>query len=529
MVSRHERAEPGMSWQDEANEIEARRRLARELGGKEAVERHHARGRLTVRERIERLIDADSFHEAGETAGDGERDESGRLTAFQPTNFVVGTARIGERPCVVAGDDFTIRGGAYSPASLKKTQYADGLAIRRRIPLVRLIEGGGASVSGAYGSRGRSGYDLTAPPPMNVLAMEALATVPVACAALGPCAGFPAARLAASHFSVMTQGTAVVLTGGPDLVERATGKRLTKEELGGPKVHTKSGVVNNLATDEDDALRQIRTFLSYLPPSVYGLPPVLPTDDPKDRVEEELLSIIPRERRKPYKVRRVIALVVDRDSFFELSPGYGRTQVTGLARIAGQPVGVIANDPMIYAGGMSADGARKIRRFAETCDAFHLPIVSFVDEPGFMIGPEAEAAGTIRYGMEALFAVLQTRVPWISIVVRKSFGVAQGIHYGPNATVIAWPSMMSGALPVESGVQLAFRREIEASPDPEARRRELEDEMFTAQSVFPRAEEFGVHDLIDPRRTRPLLCRWVDEIQTELESLPGPRTYTMRP
>jgi methylmalonyl-CoA decarboxylase subunit alpha len=518
-----------MSWQDEADEIEARRRAARELGGKEAVERQHARGRLTVRERIERLVDPDSFHEAGDTAGDAERDESGRLASFRPTNFVVGAATLGGRPCVVAGDDFTISGGAYSPASLKKTQYADGLAIRRRIPLVRLIEGGGASVSGAYGSRGRSGYDLTAPPPMNVLALEALATVPVACAALGPCAGFPAARLAASHFSVMTRDTAVVLTGGPELVERATGKRLTKEELGGAKVHTKSGVVDNVAADEDDALQQIRAFLSYLPPSVHEPAPRTPTDDPEDRTEEELLAIVPRERRKPYKVRRVIQLVADRGSFFELAAGYGRTQCVGLARIAGQPVGVIANDAMIYAGGMSADGARKIRRFVETCDAFHLPVVSFVDEPGFLIGPEAEAAGTIRYGMEAMFAVLQTRVPWMSIVLRKSFGVAQGIHYGPGATVIAWPSMMSGALPVESGVQLAFKRDIERAADPEARRRELEDEMFAAQSVFPRAEEFGVHELIDPRRTRPVLCRWVEEIQPELRHLLGPRTYTMRP
>lgn len=518
-----------MSWQDEADEIEARRRLARELGGKEAVERQHARGRGTVRERIEKLVDEGSFREAGETAGDAERDDAGRLASFRPTNFVVGAAQIGGRPCVVAGDDFTISGGAYSPASLKKTQYADGLAIRRRIPLVRLIEGGGASVSGAYGSRGRSGYDLTAPPPMNVLALEALATVPVACAALGPCAGFPAARLAASHFSVMTKDTAVVLTGGPELVERATGKRLTKEELGGAKVHTRSGVVDNVAADEDDALRQIRRFLSYLPSSVFERAPRAPCEDPVDRTEEELLSIVPRERRKPYKVRRVIQLAVDHGSFFELAAGYGRTQVTGLARVAGQPVGVMANDPMIYAGGMSADGARKLRRFVETCDAFHLPIVSFVDEPGFLIGPEAEAAGTIRYGMEAMFAVLQTRVPWISIVLRKSFGVAQGIHYGPGATVVAWPSMMSGALPVESGVQLAFKKEIERAPDPEARRRELEDEMFAAQSVFPRAEEFGVHELIDPRRTRPLLCRWAEEIQPELRHALGPRAYTMRP
>jgi acetyl-CoA carboxylase carboxyltransferase component len=518
-----------MSWQDEADEIEARRRLAHELGGKQAVERQHARGRLTVRERIERLVDAESFHEIGEIAGDAERDDAGRLASFRATNLVMGTARLAGRPCVVAGDDFTIQGGAYSPAGLKKVQHADGLAIRRRIPLVRLVEGGGASVSGAYGSRGRSGYDLTAPPPMNLLAMEALATVPVACAALGPCAGFPAARLAASHFSVMTRDTAVVLTGGPELVERATGRRFTKEELGGAKVHTRSGVVDNVAADEDDALAQIRRFLSYLPASVYDLAPAAECDDPPDRAEEELLAIVPRERRKPYKVRRVIQLVVDHGSFFELAAGYGRTQVTGFARVLGRPVGVIANDPMIYAGGMSADGARKIRRFVETCDAFHLPIVSFVDEPGFLIGPEAEAAGTIRYGMEAIFSVLQARVPWLSIVLRKSFGVAQGIHYGRDATVVAWPSMMSGALPVESGVQLAFKKEIERAADPEARRRELEDEMFTAQSVFPRAEELGVHELIDPRRTRPWLCRWIEEVEGELRHTLGPRAYTMRP
>jgi acetyl-CoA carboxylase carboxyltransferase component len=178
---------------------------------------------------------------------------------------------------------------------------------------------------------------------------------------------------------------------------------------------------------------------------------------------------------------------------------------------------------------MTAEGARKLRRFVETCDAFHLPILSFVDEPGFMIGPDAERAATIRFGMEALFAVQQTRVPWIAVVLRKSYGVAQGIHYGPGCTVIGWPSMRSGALPVESGVALAFGREIAAAPDPEARRRELEAEMEAAQSVFPRAEEFGVHDLVDPRRTRAALCHWVGEIETELRHQLGPRAYSMRP
>ncbi|MDX1649579.1 MAG: carboxyl transferase domain-containing protein, partial [Myxococcota bacterium] len=264
-----------MSWKDEADEIARRRARAEGMGGPDAVARQHARGRLTVRERIAALVDPESFREVGATAGsaEGGADAGGGPAPFTPANVVVGTARVGGRPCVVGGDDFTLRGGAYSPAGLKKAQHADRLAIRRRIPLVRLLEGGGASISGSYAQRGRSGYDLTEAPPMNVLAMQALATVPVACAALGPCAGFPAARLVASHFSVMTRETAVVLTGGPALVERATGRRMTKEELGGSDVHLRSGVVQNVGEDEADALAQVRRFLSYLPPSVHELPP----------------------------------------------------------------------------------------------------------------------------------------------------------------------------------------------------------------------------------------------------------------
>jgi acetyl-CoA carboxylase carboxyltransferase component len=518
-----------VSWQDEIDAIERRRALAREHGGPDAVARQRERGRGIVRERIAALADKDSFREYGETAGRAEFGEDGALRGFTPTNLVMGTARIDGRPVVVGGDDFTIQGGAYTQAALKKGQYADALAVRRRIPLVRLLEGGGASVSGSYEQRGRSGYDLTSPSPMNLLAVEALATVPVACAALGPCAGFPAGRLVASHFSVMTRQTAQVLTGGPALVERALGVKVSKEELGGAQVHLRSGVVDNGADDEADALAQLRRFLSYLPSNVFVRAPRGGCDDRPDREEDELAAILPRNARRAYKVRRILDLVFDRGSFFELTALFGRSQLTGLARLAGQPVGVLANDCMHDGGAMTAAGARKLRRFVETCDAFHLPIVSFVDEPGFMIGPDAERAATIRFGMEALFAVQQTSVPWLAVVLRKSFGVAQGIHYGPGCTVVAWPSMQSGALPVESGVALAFAREIAAAPDPEARRRQLEEEMAAAQSVFPRAEEFGVHDLIDPRRTRSVLCAWAEEIQTELHHLVGPRRYSMRP
>ncbi len=518
-----------MSWKDEVDEIERRRERARRGGGAEAAARQHARGRLTVRERIEALVDAASFREVGALAGHAEPGAGGLPAEFTPASIVAGVARIDGRLCAVAGDDFTLRGAAYSPAGLRKGLYADALAVARRLPLVRLLEGGGASVAGASGVRGRSGYDFTSASPLNQLSMQALATVPVVCAALGPVAGFPAGRLVASHFSLMTRDTAQVLTGGPALVERATGEKLGKEELGGSRVHARSGVVDNVADDEPDAFRQIRRFLSYLPPNVWEAPPVAASDDPPGRREELLLEIVPRSRRRAYKMRRLLEAVVDRDSLFELAPLYGRSQITALARLAGHPVGVIANDGHHQGGCMTAEGARKIRRFVETCDAFSLPIASFVDEPGFWIGSEAERAGTIRYGMEAMLAVQQTCVPWAALLVRKAFGVAAGIHLGTVATVFAWPSAEIGALPVEAGVALAYRREIEAAPDPEARRRELEEEMAAAQSVFPRAEDFGVHDLIDPRETRPTLCAWIEEVQPQLAASRGPRSYSARP
>jgi len=517
-------------WAPEVEQIERRRALAREMGGAAQVARQHEAGKLAIRERIDALADKGSFRERGGISGTAELAPDGSVERFSPANVVLGTLRIEGRPAVVCGDDFTLRGAAYTPSSLRKGQYAEMLALDLRVPFVRLLEAGGASVTGATGTRGRSGYDLVLPELMNPLAMQTLAAIPVACAALGPCAGFPAGRLAASHLSIMTRHTAQVLTGGPALVERAFGTSVTKEELGGAQVHAKSGVVDNVVEDEVEALRAIRRFLSYLPLSVWDRAPRVDIGDRRDRRDEQLLAIVPRNRRRAYKMRKLVGHVVDRDSFFEIGTGYGRSQITGLARVDGRTVGVLANDCMQEGGSMTALGARKVRRFIETCDAFGLPIVSFVDEPGFAIGPEAERAGTIRYGMEALFAAVQSSVPWFAVLVRKSFGVAQGIHYGPGATVVAWPSAESGALPVEGGVALAYKREIEAAPDPDARRRELEDEIAAAQSVFPRAEDFGVHDLIDPRRTRPMLCDWLDEIEPRLASRPlGPRSYTMRP
>jgi acetyl-CoA carboxylase carboxyltransferase component len=303
----------------------------------------------------------------------------------------------------------------------------------------------------------------------------------------------------------------------------------SKEDLGGAGVHGSTGVVDCVVEDEAAVYPAMRRFLSYLPTNVWEGAPVLDVDDPPDRTDEELLDIVPRERRRVYKMRRLVELVVDRGSFFEIGQLHGRTQITGFARLRGQPVGVLANDPNYYAGAMTADGAQKVRRFVDLCDTFHLPVVSLVDEPGFMIGSAAERAATIRHGAATLFAVMQSTVPWVSVIVRKTYGVAAAAHFGPGGYVVAWPSLEGGPLPLEGGVAVAFRREIASAPDPEAKRRELEERMAGRRSPFPRAEAFGLHDLIDPRRTRPVLCDWVEWIQPRLAEHRGPRGYSIRP
>jgi len=515
-----------MSWKRETQEIAKRRKLAFEQGGAESVKRQHDKGRLTIRERIDALLDDDSFEEVGGGAGAAELSDDGALESFTPANFVLGFGQIDGRRCVVGGEDFTIKGGSPSEAGLRKSVYAEKLACHYRVPLVRLHEGAGGSVSGTGAKT--LGQPVYAPPRFQSVA-EAMATVPVATAALGPVAGLPAARLVAAHFSVMSRDNAQIMIAGPAVVQRALGEKITKEELGGAEIHTKNGVVDNASDGEADALGQIRRFLSYLPANVWELPPGLPSGDSPDRSEEELIDIVPRDRRKSFDMRRVLAAVLDRETFFEIGAGYGRSQITGLARLDGQPVGVWANDGRHLAGAMTANGAMKARRFIELCETFHLPILSFVDEPGFMIGSQAEREATIRHGTNAALTAAMSSVPWASVMVRRSFGVAQVAHYGPDGYVLAWPSAESGPLPVEGGVAVAYHREIAAAEDPDAKRRELEEKLAARNSPYPRAESFSVHELIDPRETRPMLCRWSERIQPLLPPLLGTSGFSVRP
>ena len=520
-----------MTWEAELAGIAQRRALALEQGGTEGVRRQHARGRLTVRERVAVLLDAGSFHEHGRIAGGATLTEGGALDDFTPANYVVGVGAINGRRVAVGGEDFTLKGGSPNAAGLRKSVYAEHLALTYRMPLVRLLEGGGGSVDSADEDPKRPrtiGEPVFAEPRFAIIA-AALGAVPVASAALGPVAGFPAGRLVASHFSVMVRDSAQVMIGGPALVKRALGRAVTKEALGGAQVHARSGVVDNIAADEASALAQMRRFLSYLPQHVDERAPRLACLDASDRIADELATLVPRDRRQTFDMLRIVEHVVDQHSFFRISADYGPGLITGLAHLAGQPIGITANDCRHNAGAMTAASAQKMRRMIELCETFHLPLVNFVDEPGFMIGPDAEQAATIRYGMAAVAAAAQARIPWAAVRVRKSFGVAAAAHYGPQAYVLDWPSAEFGALPLEGGVAVAFQRQIEAAENPDALRRELEERLASARSPFRPAESFAVHEIIDPRETRPLLCEWIECSQARLALLLGPARFTYRP
>ena len=519
-----------MVWQPEIDELERRRELAFRMGTPDRVQRHHDRGHLTVRERLELLLDPGSLRERGVLAGKATYDEDGELTEFIPSNYVMGVARIDGRPVVAGGDDFTVRGGAADGAIGGKSGHAERMARELRLPIIRLVDGtgGGGSVKtiediGRTYIPGNTNWDVV---------VNAMSEIPIVATAHGSIAGICAARVAASHFSIMIKGNSQVFIAGPPVVERAFSQPIDKEDLGGSKIHAHgSGVVDNEVETEEEAFEQIRRFLSYLPSNAWELPPVCETGDPIDRRDEELLSIIPRDRRRPHDIRKLLDLLVDRDSFFEIARHFGPSLVVGLARMGGRPVGILANDPTKLGGSMDGPASDKFARFVDLFDTFNLPVVNFVDQPGFMLGTAAEASGVARRGVRALAAVNQAVVPWASIVIRRAYGVAGAGHQNHSRWNyrVAWPSGDWGSLPIEGGVMAAYRRDIEAAPDPEARREEIEEKLNTLRSPFRTAEAFNIEDIIDPRDTRRLVCEWVELAYRVLPTIAGPKLRGTRP
>jgi len=515
-----------MSWEAEIEELRRRERMAHEMGGPDKVKRQHDGGKLTVRERIDRLLDPGLFHEIGAVAGRGAYDENGELIQLSPTNFVCGRGRIDGRRVVVGGDDFTVRGGAADASIWEKQVIAEQMANELRLPIVRLVDGTGGG--GSVKSLEMDGHTYVPANPGWDWVVANMGTVLVVALALGSVAGLGAARAVTSHYSLMVKGISQLFVAGPPVVARVA-EPVTKEELGGSAIHTRNGAIDDEVESEEEAFARTRQFLFYLPSSIDGLPPRGPQDDDPERREPGLIDIVPKDRRKPYRMRRIIEACVDQGSFFEIGRRYGRSAVTGLARLDGWPVAVLAGDPMHYGAGWTADAAHKVTRFIDLAQTFHLPVVHLVDNPGFVIGIEGEKAATIRHGARALAAVYQATVPWCSVIIRKSFGVAGAAH--ANHTRLkyryAWPSGDWGSLPVEGGIEAAYKAELAAADDPAALLKEIEARLNRVRSPFRTAEVFLIEEIIDPRDTRPLLCEFANLAAPLRQS--GPSHFHMRP
>ena len=497
-----------MSWTHELEELERRKEYSLRMGGPEKIKRQHDAGKLDIRQRIGRLVDGESFLEVGGLAGSGEYDEQGRLTNVVPSNVIMGRATLDRKPVVVVGDDFTVRGGANDGAVGDKMMYAEQMAFDLRLPLVRLIDGtgGGGSVKNIE----KMGHALL--PKMKIWAYVArnLTQVPVVSLALGSVAGQGAARVAGSHYSVMVKDTSQLFIAGPPVVAKI-GQHLSKNEVGGSGIHTRNGVVDDEVDSEDEAFLAARRFLSYLPASVHDVAPR--GEVPAAAADQEWLrTAIPKDTRKVYKIRPILDTLFDPGSVFEIGRHWGKAIVGGLARIDGWPVLFAASNPYHYGGGWDRHTAEKFIRLVDLAENFHLPVVNMVDIAGFQIGLEAEKDGVMRAGVRALTAVSQSTVPWFSLIMRRAFGVAAGGHQNSSRFNFryAWPSAQWGSLPIEGGLEVAYRSEIEAADDPEAKRAEIEARVRSLTSPFRSAEAFVIEDIIDPASTRARLVEFAN-------------------
>jgi acetyl-CoA carboxylase carboxyltransferase component len=518
-----------MSWLPEIEELHQRQALAAEMGGAERVARQRAAGKLTVRERFAAICDPGSFQEVGSTSGVGTYDEEGNLKSFMPANFLCGVAEIDGRPCVVSGDDFTVRGGSAEATIPAKRQFSEELCIELGLPHVRLVDGmgGGGSVK-TIEMKGRTSVP-------QIAGWEAvvnhLAVAPSVALALGSVAGIGAARVATSHYSVIVSETAQMMIAGPALVDQASLGDVSKEELGHARIHTSNGAIDDAVGTEAEAFEAARRFLSYLPSNVNELPPRGPVTDDPERREPKLLSIVPREPRRVYKMREVIDAVVDRGSWFEMGRAWGKSIITGFCRLDGWPVALFAEDPYVYGGAWTADASRKVTRFIDLAATFHLPLVHLEDCPGFLIGKQSEEEGTIRHGSTALAALGQSTSPFCSVIVRKAFGVAGAANRTPGSTHFrySWPSGDWGSLPIEGGLEVAYKAEL-AGLSGDAFAEEVDrirQRLNQFRSPFRSSEPFEIEEVIDPRETRPLLCRWANLVAPARKT--GPHTFTYRP
>lgn len=488
----------------------------------QAVERQKALKKLTARQRQDLLFDEGSFMELGQLAEatnvpDKESPADGVIT---------GIGKVDGRPVAVVNYDFTVMGGSQGRINHSKTDHIHKIAMEQSIPMVYLLDGGGARAQ----DLSTSGYGAAE---MWYDQVRMSGWVPMVAAAMGPSYAGHANIAGLCDFLVMNETNSSMGVGGTHLVRASIGREISPFELGGAKMHAEvSGVADMVAQTDEDCIISMKKFLSFFPSNAGEPAPIISCDDPVDRKDEKLLDLVPFAHNRAYDMYRVIRAFVDHGEIFDIKPSWGKNMITCLARLNGRPVGIVANQPMFLAGVIDTPASEKMAHFVEMCDAFNIPLILLSDVPGFMVGPEVERTGLVRRSMKTMYALAQATVPIICLIIRKSFGmggyVMGGMRgYRPNL-VLGWPSAEIGGMGLGGAVEILHRDRLAKAENPDELRAELEEELRQMMTAFPIAKNYGFDDLIDPRDTRPTLIRALEYLRNKEPYLP-PKKHGIMP
>ena len=499
---------------DIIRQLEERRARARAGGGKKRVDSQHARGKLTARERIDLLLDPESFEEWDMFVEHRSTDFGMDKSHIPGDGVVTGHGTINGRTVFIYSQDFTVFGGSLSETHAEKICKIMDQAMKVGAPVIGLNDSGGARIQEGVSSL--AGY-------AEVFArnVEASGVVPQISMIMGPCAGGAVYSPATTDFVFMVKDTSYMFVTGPDVVKTVTHEEVTQEELGGATTHTTKSGVSDMAFETDiDALEQLRRFMDFLPASNLEYPPVIPTDDPPNRQEPSLDSLVPENPNEPYDVKELIVKLVDENDFFELQPDYAKNIIIGYGRMEGSTVGIVANQPMVLAGCLDIDASVKAARFIRFCDCFNIPIVMLVDVPGFLPGTQQEYAGLIRHGAKLLFAFAEATVPKVTVITRKAYGgayIVMGSKHLRGDVNYAWPSAEIAVMGSKGAVEIIFRQDLDDVEKIKKREQEYQDQFANPFRVGARGY---IDDVIMPHNTRWRIIRSLRMLKTKKQELP---------
>jgi len=495
-------------------ELERRRAVARLGGGEKRIEAQHKRGKLTARERIELLLDDGSFEEYDMFVEHRCTDFGMGVTKYPGDGVVTGWGTVNGRVVYLFAKDFTVFGGSLSEAHAQKIMKVQDMALKNRAPIVGLFDAGGARIQEGVAALGGYGEVFT----RNVLASGVIPQISVI---MGPCAGGDVYSPAMTDFIFMVRDTSYMFVTGPDVVKTVTNEEVTAEELGGASVHTTRSSIADRAFDNDvECLLQMRRLMDFLPANNKEAVPHLPTEDDIRRQEPSLDTLIPDNPNKPYDMKELILKVADEGDFFEIQDAFAKNIITGFARLGGSPVGIIANQPMVLAGVLDSDASRKAARFVRFCDCFNIPLVTFVDVPGFLPGTAQEYGGLIKHGAKLLFAYAEATVPKVTVITRKAYGGAYDVMSSKHIrgdVNYAWPTAEIAVMGAKGAAEILYRTELSDKDKIAARIEEYQDRFA---NPFIAAERGFIDEVIMPNNTRYRVTRALNMLRNKQQETP---------